>query len=301
MDRFLVVGGDGLIGGALGKYLEERGKSICRTTHPAGAIDGALGLDLSDLDHYPATMGELESLALTGRLTVFLAAAISGYDQCENNPIASRRINVTNTHLLTQRLLAQGAFVVFLSSNAVFSGEQVPTEDSPRDPRSEYGRQKADAEICLLEAASGARAGSGVAVVRLTKVLSATQKLMHDWIGTLRGNGYIDAATDLSFSPISVHYVVQCLVQIGENRQSGVYHLSGPGDASYFEFATMLAKLLGVPGRNVRSIEIRGRLGVVPAPKFSYLDMAKTIKHIGICPQTMQSVAGDLLEAGFLS
>ena len=301
MGLFLVVGGDGLIGTALGKYLEGRGATVHRTTHTAGTVEGALGLNLADLEQYPATLSELDRWARIDSLTVFLAAAVTGYDLCENDPVASRRINVTNTHLLTQRLLAQGAFVVFLSSNAVFSGEQVVNEDAPRDPRSEYGRQKGDAEICLLQAASHGCVGSGVAVVRLTKVTSAAQKLMRDWISTLRGGGHVEAASDLAFSPVSLQYVVRSLARIGENRESGVYHLSGPGNASYYEFATILAQSLGVAEQNVRPVEIRGRLGAVPAPKFNFLDMAKTTQRVGISPQPINLVAKELLEDDLLS
>lgn len=297
MDRFLVIGCDGLIGRALVKHLEGLPAVVYRTTRRACAVEGSLVLDLADFSRYPKAIDDLERLAQTGPLTVFLAAAVTGYDQCEDDPAASRRINVMNTCVLAERLIAQGAFVVFLSSNAVFTGKDGATENFISDPESEYGRQKADAEARLKVLARYAPMGAGVAIVRLAKVLSASQPLIRGWIDALRRGERIEAATDLLISPVSLQYAVRGLVRIGARREAGTFHISGAGSVTYFDFASALARGLAAPEKQVRPIAFRLRTMEVSPPKVGSLDMAATIARIGIHPQSMEDAIQDLLAA----
>lgn len=297
MDRFVVVGCDGLIGSVLVRHLEGLPAVVYGTTRREGAVEGALALDLADLSRYQEVIDDIDRLGQTGPLTVFIAAAVTGYGPCENDPVASRRVNVTNTCLLAERLLTRGAFVVFLSSSAVFSGEHAVTENSVSDPASEYGRQKANAEARLIEAGGHEVIGAGVAVVRLTKVLSPVQPLMRCWIDVLERGERIDAATDLAFSPISLQYAARGLARIGAFRQAGIFHLSGARSIAYYDFAIALARALGVPESQVRPITLRGRIEGVPLQKIASLDMALTFERIGIPAQSMDDAILDLLAA----
>lgn len=294
MGTYLVVGCGGLIGQRLLQHLREIHSEVYGTCRK-GDDRNDFVLDLSDLERHAKTIRKLERLAKTARLTVFLAAGVTGYEQCERNPQISRKVNVTNTCLLAERLLAQGAFVVFLSSNAVFSGAYAVSEKSASDPRSEYGSQKAEVEACLIDTAKRCGAENGVAVVRMTKVLSESDPVMREWVGTLRSGGSVEAAADFMFAPISLQYAVDGLARIGAHRRSGIYHLSGAAAVSYYEFALTLANLLGVPDIKVRQGTVANRLKFVPLPKVGLLGMTTTTHRIGIHPQSVEDAARDLL------
>lgn len=235
----LVVGADGLIGGALEAYLRYGDQSVIGTTRrTAGSTAGHVFLDMA---------AENVDLHIPQRIdAAVLCAAVTGHASCENDPL-SQRVNVTNTVRLASRLLDQGVFVVFLSTNAVFSGTQpFPTENAPTQPATAYGRQKAEAEARLLSLAAGTSAAGRLAIVRLTKVVSARTSPLANWIDNLLAGKAIQPFSDLIFSPVSLVYVVKGLSRLLQAREAGIQHCSGSVDMAYAEFAAELAKHLRV-------------------------------------------------------
>jgi len=296
--RHLIVGGDGLIGRAIFDLLKRTGEVHVTTRRPA-AGGAAFALDLAAPE---CSVERVPGLAqfLDGRpLVVYITAGISGYDQCENDPAATRQVNVVNLVRIAHELLRHGAFVVFPSSTAVFSGTRSSTSehDAP-DPISEYGRQKAEAEGELRALSAGAAPGGGVAIVRLTKVVARGSGRISAWIDNLRAGASVEAARDLRFSPISLAYTAKSLVEIGMLRQSGTYHLSGAGDMAYLEFACLLAERLGVASSLVAAQDRESGNAIL---QVGVLDMSATTARTGIQPQPAAEVVADLLRADAVS
>jgi len=295
VDRYLVVGGDGLIGAALAKYLRDHGAvTSCTTRRPADST-GDIFLDLSSSDFFPGHLQEWIRLHEEGRTVAFITAAITGFNQCASDPAGSRLVNVEHTCALASALFANDVSVVFLSTNAVFSGEYgTPTEESPYDPQTEYGRQKTSAERRLLDIHEKVSGRARLAIVRLTKVLSAEEPMIRAWLTALESGKNIEAATDLQISPVSLDFVVRALAQIADTSENGVFHLSGVCGVSYYEFALSLAQALNVPNERVIGVEIRNRIGSAPAPRFSELGM-NTTKRIGLEAQALVAVIQDVV------
>lgn len=286
----LVVGGDGLIGRALANHLANTGWKVARTTRRE-----VRGVDECFLDlHDPVTSGSdwLKRLQVPG-LVVFISAASTGYSRCAINPVETWRINVDNTIALSKAFMRHGAFVIFLSSNAVFDGNLAhPQENSPTSPVTEYGRQKAACEIGLKQAAK--ELSAGLAIVRLTKVIDRSQELIDGWIRDLQMGASVRAATDLVVSPVTLGYVVKGLTTLAERRLANTFHFSGYDDMTYFDLATSLAAGLGGIGRVEKDL-VRPRLGNVPSPDFSALDMGLTSSLLGIKAQSLSDVTRELL------
>jgi len=290
MKRFLVVG-DGLIGAALARYFESRGEVRC-TTRRMPASPDAIALDLGKPDDAVAALTKIEGWLSKGSATAFLTAAITGYTRCESDPATSSRINVDNTCLLAEWLLARGAFVVFPSTSAVFGARNdAPAEDIIPAPRTEYGRQKARAETRLL----GLRADAGVAVVRMTKVLSRQQAPIKDWLRTLRADGQIETAVDLLMAPISLTFAVSALARVAELRKAGVFHVSGARAVSYRDFGRCFVRQAGISEQRIREIKIHDRTAPTLISDVAMLNMERTSRIAGIMPQPMEQTVEDLL------
>lgn len=291
MPAALVIGSDGLIGRTLVTHLAGAGWRVTSTTRREILGPDQRLLDLRD------PMGSLpgwsDQLRVPG-LVAIITAAVTGYARCAEDPVGTRRVNVDNTILLAREFLRSGAFVVYLSSNAVFDGSspQLP-EDAPHAPDTEYGKQKAACEAGLREAS--ATFSSGLAIVRLTKVVDKSQALLAGWVREMRTGVPVRAATDLVLSPVSSRYVVESLATISALRHPGIYHLSGKDDVTYFNLATSLAASIGGTAR-VEEDQVRPRLGNVPSPLFSALGMLRTARILDIHPQPLPVVVGDLLE-----
>ena len=211
------------------------GSALCKTLGAPGTTREQ-GFDLS-LTNWPP---------LPACDVAYLCAAQTKLDACENDPETSRLINVTHLKILTARLQEAGAFVVFLSSNQVFSGKipfASPT-DIP-DPQNEYGKQKAEFESWLLAQPFPS------AILRLTKVISAPLPIVQSWKTALEEDKIIEAFDDLRFAPIPLSSAIEALINIGNEKITGISQLSGTRDISYYDIACLLADQLGVSQNKV--------------------------------------------------
>ena len=292
----LVLGADGFIGEELLRQLRERGWEAVGTRHGTVGNSADVQFDLADTSAALLNAPPLAKMRSKKSWVAFLVAAVTGYARCEQDPIGTRRVNVMNTISLARDLVQSAAFVVYPSSTAVFGNATSRCDESAApSATSEYGRQKVEAEQGMLRLLEQASSRGGVAVVRLTKVVAA-RGMVGKWIETLRGGGVIEAATDLLLSPISLPFAAHGLMEIAVTRRSGVYHLSGEGVMSYFEFAARLADALGVGRTRVRAMEI-GPLKLPRADGAVALEMSETTTYASVLPQTLDSVLLDLVSS----
>ncbi len=257
----LIVGGDGPIGRSLAESLGDRAlattrrRAIASTTRPF--------LDLADPDC------AADSLPSAGAVVV--AAAMSNFAECRENPDLARQINVLSPERLAAQWIARGAHVVLLSTAAVLDCQEPHMRaDRPRAPHSFYGRFKAEAEERLLAL------GSGVSVLRLTKVLTPDMPLFVNWINALKRGEPITAFADHSFTPLSLPDVVGAIEAVTLDRAGGVYQASGARDISYVNAARHVARRLGADLARVEANSIADRgIARADAPPFTSMDASR--------------------------
>lgn len=227
----LVVGGDGFIGAELVRRLGAAGWRVWSTTRRAEAGPGVLRLDLA---------AELPELPDVGAAVICAARARLG--DCASDPAGSRRVNVEGPARLTAALAQRGAYPLFLSTDKVFDGlvPQRRREDATC-PRTEYGRQKADAERAVQAA--------GGAVLRLCKVVSPELPLVAGWRRALRQGRPVTPFTDMFLAPVPLAHVCTLIERLLAARAPGVFHCTGAEDRSYAALARAMAAMLGAdPG-----------------------------------------------------
>lgn len=284
----LIVGGDGLIGSRLAPVVKQNGFHVFSTSRRATANGSLIQYDL--------LAGEHRRLQELGADVAILCAAMTNMRACENDPVTSGRINVDETVRLAEGLLAAGTFVMYLSSNTVFSGRNPwPQENSPRDPTIAYGRQKAEAEKQLLAIPGADR---NLAIVRLSKVVSGDSGMALQFIGKLQAGDECVAFSDLMCSPVSLCYVTRQLVMISRAHQAGIFHLSGAAELSYTEFARAIAHRMGDGIQRVRPVEAASvGVEVLFKPRHPGLGMAETTKRFGIEPEPLATTIDGLFAA----
>lgn len=281
--KLLVVGADSLIGNALMGAARALAWQVTGTTRRPGVTD-LLALDL--IDPAPATVLRQAFDA------VVLCAAVSRFDQCTADPRTAHLVNVEAPVRIGMEAAERGAHVVFLSTDSVFGESNcLRREHDPVTPGARtYPAQKARAEDLLMQALPAEQ----LAIVRLTKVVSARREPFSTWCSALRGGGHIEGLSDLLISPVSVRHVSQALVQVCAGRHAGILHLSGERDLSYAEFAWEVSARGGGAAVTARSL---AQAGVQPSyrPRHCCLDMTQTTRSTGLRPQPATVVAEDLL------
>jgi dTDP-4-dehydrorhamnose reductase len=277
--RVLVVGGDGELGGALAAALPAKGVTVASTTRRS---ERAAGRILVDLAAPPATWPPLPETD-----AAVICAAASRVETCRRDPVGSRRVNVDGTVALVRRL-PRRCFTLFLSTNHVLDGsEPRQRAESPRNPSSAYGEQKAEAEERLLAL------DRDIGVLRLAKVLTPLDPLLVEWRRQLRIGVAIAPFADVVNAPAPVDFVCDLIACILARRATGIIQASGDRDLSYADMARVFARTLGFdPARLVRPTMARQPgTAFVSYPRFASLDGTRATALLGrSLPDSIETV-----------
>lgn len=267
----LVVGSDSFLGGALMRHLEVLGKKVIGTTRRR---------EREDYKHiYLDLMEDVENWITPFSVDVaFLCAGITRLANCRSDPLTSKRINVEGVSKIAKNLISKGVFIVYLSTDKVFDGSKFRTDpNGAYSFRTEYGRQKAEAETKLRSL------GEAVSIVRLTKVLTLEDPLLTLWAKALEKGKRIYPFNDLLMSPVLLSDVVSVLDRIAERRLSGIFQISSSDEISYAEAAYVGARILKADGALIQPIKAAqsGRYDD-PVPVHSALDTNRLKEELGV-------------------
>ncbi len=267
----LIVGIDSQIGSHLAEHLTGLGWTVYGTSRHISKNPMVFYVDLSNIEKSPV----FPSVDVA-----FLCAAETSQINCAQDPEGSEIINVASPFVLARQLVADGAFVVFLSSNAVFDGKtSFRREDERVSPQTTYGQQKARAEQLLLDL------GGRIAICRLAKVFFPGLPLLEGWRKSLACGDAIRPFSDMVVAPVSMDIVRQSLARMAEVQCGGIFHLSGSRDVTYAELASYAAKRMGVSETLVCPISSMEAIGSSShVPLYSTLDCTRLVEIFGILP-----------------
>jgi dTDP-4-dehydrorhamnose reductase len=243
------------------------------TTRRSDVGENRIALDLAgDLSRWEPPAGVTAACIL---------AAAARLADCAADPAGTAWVNVTGTVALADRLLANGIFVLFLSTNQVFDGRTPHVAaDTPTSPMSEYGRQKARAEAALRELMAR---GAPAAILRLAKAISPRTALLRDWTTALRAGKPIRAFHDMTMAPVAADMVAQAIEALMDDRATGIFQLSGPRDVTYERTGHFLAERLGADESLVaRTSVATAALPPGIAPAHTTLDSSALRQRFGI-------------------
>jgi nucleoside-diphosphate-sugar epimerase len=157
--NILITGGAGFLGQRLARRLLQDGQVAGEPVRRIVLVDQAAAPDLGDprVQAVAADIADPEAMAaLVGPevdLVFHLAAVVSGAAEADFD--LGMRVNLDAARALLELCRRQGRTprVVFTSSVAVYGGALPPVvgDDTPLNPRSSYGTQKAIGELLLAD------------------------------------------------------------------------------------------------------------------------------------------------------
>jgi dTDP-4-dehydrorhamnose reductase len=284
-EKILIVGIDSTIGRALAATLSRQGRDVIGTSRrPAAASGATLFLDLAqDMADWQPPSG----------ISVAVLAAGMDQRQCVLDPERARRVNVDHLLLVSRRLLATGARVVFPSTNLVFACDRPDQPaNSGYQPLNLYAALKAEVEQRLLET------GGNVALCRLAKLLTIDLPLIAGWLRDLAADRPISAFSDLNVAPVSLSYTIEFMTRVMASAETGIFQISGAEEQSYCNFARALARGVGRPEALVRCCTSQEAGIDLPAsPRHPSLNASRTNNVLGLAPQPVHQVIDELVKA----
>src|SRR4051794_23267151 len=194
------------------------------------AADDAVGFTRSELD--------VTDASAVGRAfrdvqpdAVVNCAAYTDVDGAESDEDTATAVNGDGAGNVATAAAAVGAFVVQPSTASVLAGDKGEpyVETAPTAPRSAYGRSKLAGEWTVAEA------NPRHAIVRTAWLFGLHGKNFVDTM--LRLDGPLKVVDDQIGCPTYTAHLAEALVDLAGGRLTGIVHVAGAGECSWYEFA----------------------------------------------------------------
>lgn len=202
---------------------------------------------------------------------IVLAAAYADVDGCESNPDLAFGVNRDGAVNVAKAAKMAGARVLFLSSDYVFDGTKTTPYETgdARNPRSVYGRSKAEAEIRLLELLPNC------CIVRTSWLFGLGGKCFPDTILRLAATRpALDVVNDQRGCPTYAGDLAQTISQLCRKDADGIVHATNLGDCTWFEFAEEIVRGSALKTA-VRPVSSQQMARPAPRPAYSVLSPAR--------------------------
>lgn len=250
--KVLVTGADGQLGYQIKKVFKN---------HELVLTD-KINMDITDIDSVISFLLEEKPKA------IIHGAAYTNVDLAELEPEIAYKVNAQGTRNICVASEKVGAKLVYISTDYVFDGEKNShyQEIDRTNPQSIYGKSKLAGELF---------------------VQSLTNKffiMRTSWLYGENGKNFVDAilkkaetgdelkvVNDQFGSPTYTKDLAEVILQLIETEKYGIYHASGEGKITWYDFAKEILKLKNYKNHICPiSTEEIGR--PAPRPKYSVLD-----------------------------
>ena len=268
--KILVIGPESRLGDELLRVAKSNQWLDVLTAGRVSSADFQLELAKPDISEEFAAINDIEIGVVFGGM-----AKIA---ECDADPALAMKVNCESIQYLMENLSINKW--VFFSTNLVFSGDSPFTDkEAPVAPFNIYGETKAAMESCVLQS------DKDVAVVRMTKVLYQSVPLFGDFIRDIKSGDAVSVFRDMTLAPVFADDVMRFLMQLIQNFEGGIYHLSGSEDVSYSEVLEYCAIKLGLDASLVKAVP-----KTVDSPKFTSLKVDNRENKLGFYAEPYREV-----------
>ena len=234
--KLLITGASGLYGSKLAQIAFSKNYEVFSTDVRELQVSGNfVKMDISNKIVVDETFKQVRPDV------VVHAATLTDVDKCELNKELAWKINVEGTKNIIEAAKAQDTFVIYISTDYVFSGEKGNYKETDKpNPIQYYGLTKLKSEQLVKNldeyfiGRPSVMYGSTSATGKVNFVL---------WvIETLRKGGRVNIVTDQWNTPTLNTNLAEMTLEVAERRLTGIYHTCGATRVSRFEFAQLIAQ-----------------------------------------------------------
>lgn len=269
MLNILVTGADG----QLGRCLQRLGAV---SPHNYVFTDVAR-LDITDRGAVEAAVRE------TSAQVIVNCAAYTNVERAEEDEATADLLNHLAVANLAEAAKAADATLIHVSTDYVFDGTaHLPyTEEAPTAPLGAYGRTKLAGERAVVE--SGCR----YLVFRTAWLYSEYgSNFLKTMLRLTTERERIDVVADQIGTPTYAGDLALAIFSVVEGElfrgHEGIYHFSGEGVCSWYDFAVEIAAAAGHDGCEINPCRTGEYPAKAPRPAFSVLDKTKVKRTFGI-------------------
>ena len=281
--RIFITGGSGLVGSKIAEIAIDKHEIYAGYCHIKPEFGVPVMLDL-------AKNTDLDSISKIKPEVIIHTAALTNVDDCEANKELAYKINAEGTRRIAELATELGAFIVYVSTDYVFSGDKgLYKEADEPNPIDYYGYTKllgeqycdSVARPCVIY---GAKPASGKVNFALWLVKE------------LKNKEKIKIVTDQYVTPTLNTNLAKMLLEIAERRLKGIFHLAGKERVSRYEFALRIATKFGLDEDLILPSKMADMGWLAARPKDSSLDTAKASRCLNEKPYDLDTALTMLKE-----
>jgi dTDP-4-dehydrorhamnose reductase len=208
------------------------------------------GIDIQDCNICDARAVSAALRTRQPELVIHLAA-YTNVDGCEANPQIAEETNSTGTRNVAAACAEIDAAMLYVSTDYVFDGTKTGAylEEDPPNPVSVYGRSK------LLGEQHVRAILKRYFIARTSWLYGPNGKnFVTTILKTAHQQKVLRVVNDQHGSPTYTRHLSLKITELAETQAYGVYHTTGSGTCSWFEFARAIVDLW--PVRDVRVLPI---------------------------------------------
>jgi len=282
--KLLITGATGLFGSKLAEIASTRDIDVYAGCNNGKSACGApVFFDVSNKKQVSQAFDESKPDV------VVHAASLTDVDKCEVDQELAWNVNVEGTKNVAELTARTGAFLVYVSTDYVFSGKKgCYKETDQTSPVNYYGYTKLKAEEVSLQFAPGC-------CIARTSVLYGARPAAGKinfalWlINKLKANEKIRIATDQWNSPTLNTSLAEMVLDVVLQRLGGFFHLCGASRVSRYDFATSLCEVFGLDSSLIEPVEASSFNWFATRPMDSSLDVSKAQSMLHVKPLELAS------------
>lgn len=239
--KIMITGCHGQLGNELQSILKS-GKSEIGSAPQEVLGAEILPVDIDTLDI--SDISAVNEFVSANRPDVIInCAAMTNVDGCESDYVTAFKVNALGVKNLAVCAEKIGAKFVHVSTDYVFAGNGTKPycEWDKVDPQSVYGASKA--------------LGEKYALVFCKKSFVVRTSWLYGYIGknfvktvrrVIKSNGGIGVVCDQRGNPTNANDLAHHLLKLAVTEEYGIYHCTGEGECSWYDFAVKIAEYSGL-------------------------------------------------------
>ena len=250
--RWLITGANGFLGANAARSLR-RSHDVTGLVRDSEALPWCPQVVHADLLDASAVH---RAVAEAKPDVILHCAALADHRRCEEDEELAMRINAQASGELAGAASEAGADFVYISTDAVFSGERGwYGEDEQVSPANAYGRSKAAGEQAVL-------AAHPAAVIARTNFFgwspSGHRSILEFFVHELGAGNRVRGFVNYTVTSLFIEDVVTSIERIVESGENGVFHVVARDALAKADFGHLVAAEFGLDGSLIDPVEMDG-------------------------------------------